>query len=61
MKNTEAMKVCILADDDQVVLLRVLPNRRVRSSGQTDIGNMNGTGIRLTQGCDETVREILVE
>ena len=61
MKNTEAMKVFILADDDQVALLRMLPDRRVRSSDQTDIGNMDRTGIRLTQGCDETVREILVE
>src|SRR4029077_5158833 len=61
MKNAEAMKVLILADDDQALLLLMLPNRAVGSAHQPHVTDMNGTWVRLGKRRYETGCQIFVE
>lgn len=55
------MKVFVLADDDEIVVLGVRPDRAVRGGGQADAADMEGLRVDVSQRFDKTSRQVLVE
>ena len=60
-ENAHSVKVLVLADENQSVILRMLPNRKIGSSEQPHVADMFRPGINIGNCHDEPRRQIFVE